>query len=117
MKAGYVRNLVRHPRVRLKVRDGLRARWHTGTAQVLSDDDARERQRWLAGRRPSTARECGCRCDASGRTCSQCGRIWMGRPRGGSAEVVILLDVESAGVLAHRRSLPHGGNSEFGNIF
>jgi hypothetical protein len=31
------------------------ARWHTGTAQVLPDDDARERQRWLAGRRPSTA--------------------------------------------------------------
>jgi len=25
------------------------ARWHTGTAHLLSDDDPRERQRWLAG--------------------------------------------------------------------
>ena len=49
MKAGYVRNLVRHPRVRVKLREGFRARWHTGTAHVLSDDDPRERQRWLAG--------------------------------------------------------------------
>ena len=49
MKAGYVRNLVRHPRVRVKMRHGLRARWHTGTAHLLWDDDPRERQRWLAG--------------------------------------------------------------------
>ena len=49
MKAGYVLNLVRHPRVRVKLRQGFRARWHTGTAHVLSDDDPRERQRWLAG--------------------------------------------------------------------
>jgi hypothetical protein len=42
-------------RHRLKLRHGIMARWHTGTAQVLPDDDARERQRWLAGRRPSTA--------------------------------------------------------------
>jgi deazaflavin-dependent oxidoreductase (nitroreductase family) len=49
MKAGYVRNLVRHPRVRVKLRKGLGAQWHTGTAHVLSDDDPRERQRWLAG--------------------------------------------------------------------
>ena len=55
MKAGYVRNIAANPHVRLKLREGLRARWHTGTAQVLTDDDARERQRWLAGRRPSTA--------------------------------------------------------------
>ena len=54
MKAGYVRNLVRHPRVRLKLREGFSARWHTGTAHVLSDDDPRERQRWLAGQVPST---------------------------------------------------------------
>jgi deazaflavin-dependent oxidoreductase (nitroreductase family) len=54
MKAGYVRNIVANPRVRLKLRHGL-ARWYTGTAQVLPDDDARERLRWLAGRRPSTA--------------------------------------------------------------
>ena len=55
MKAGYVRNIKENPRVRLKLREGFRARWHTGKAQVLPDDDARERQRWLAGRRPSAA--------------------------------------------------------------
>jgi deazaflavin-dependent oxidoreductase (nitroreductase family) len=48
MKAGYVRNLVRHPRVRVKLRKGLGAQWYAGTAHVLSDDDPRERQRWLA---------------------------------------------------------------------
>jgi len=54
MKAGYVRNLVHHSRVRVKLRKGLGAQWHTGTAHVLSDDDPRERQRWLAGQLPST---------------------------------------------------------------
>jgi deazaflavin-dependent oxidoreductase (nitroreductase family) len=48
MKAGYVRNIAHNPRVRLKLREGLRARWHSGTAQVLSADDPRARQRWLA---------------------------------------------------------------------
>src|SRR5713226_5174650 len=42
-KAGYVRNIVGNPRVRLKLRHGLRARWHTGTAHLLFDDDPRER--------------------------------------------------------------------------
>jgi deazaflavin-dependent oxidoreductase (nitroreductase family) len=37
-KAGYVRNIEANPRVHLKLRDGLRARWFTGTAHVLSDD-------------------------------------------------------------------------------
>jgi len=32
------------------------ARWRTGTAQVLPDDDPRKRQRWLAGQLPSSAR-------------------------------------------------------------
>jgi hypothetical protein len=54
MNAGYVRNLLHHPRVRLKLREGIRARWHTGTAHVLSDDDPRKRQRWLAGQLPSS---------------------------------------------------------------
>ena len=49
MKSGYVLNLVRHPRVRVKLRKGFGARWYTGTTHVLSDDDPRERQRWLAG--------------------------------------------------------------------
>jgi deazaflavin-dependent oxidoreductase (nitroreductase family) len=48
MKAGYVCNIASNPRVRLKLRDGLRARWHTGTAHLLPDDDPRQRQRWLA---------------------------------------------------------------------
>ena len=55
MKAGYVRNLVRHPRVRLKLREGFRVRWHNGTAHLLPEDDPRERQRWLAGQLPSSA--------------------------------------------------------------
>jgi deazaflavin-dependent oxidoreductase (nitroreductase family) len=51
MKAGYVRNIAHNPRVQLKLRNGLRARWHPGTAHVLSDD---ERQRWLAGQLPGS---------------------------------------------------------------
>ena len=54
MKAGYIRNIAANPRVRLKLRDGLRARWYTGTAHVLWDDDPRARQRWLAGQLPSS---------------------------------------------------------------
>ena len=54
-KAGYVRNIVGNPRVRLKLRDGLRARWYTGTAHALFDDDPAERQRWLANQLPSSA--------------------------------------------------------------
>ena len=42
----YVRNIQRHPCVRVKVG----ARWYSGTAQILADDDPRERLRWL--RRP-----------------------------------------------------------------
>jgi deazaflavin-dependent oxidoreductase (nitroreductase family) len=54
MKAGYVRNIAHNPRVRLKLRKGLRAHWYTGTAHVLSDDDPRKRQRWLTGQLPSS---------------------------------------------------------------
>ncbi len=54
MKAGYVRNIAQNPRVRLKLHEGFRARWHTGTAHVLSDDDPRKRQKWLAGQLPSS---------------------------------------------------------------
>ena len=54
-KAGYVRNIVDSPRIRLKLRDGLRARWYTGTAHLLSEDDPRERQHWLANQLPSSA--------------------------------------------------------------
>jgi len=55
VKAGYVRNIQANPHVRVKVRNGLRARWREGTAHVLYEDDARERQRWLAAQLPSSA--------------------------------------------------------------
>jgi deazaflavin-dependent oxidoreductase (nitroreductase family) len=47
-KAGYVRNIEANPRVRLKLREGFRSRWHTGTTHILPDDDPRARQDWLA---------------------------------------------------------------------
>jgi deazaflavin-dependent oxidoreductase (nitroreductase family) len=51
-KAGYVRNLEHDPRVRIKIRQGLRYTWREGTAQVLPDDDTRERQRALGKGHP-----------------------------------------------------------------
>lgn len=53
--AGYVRNMLGDSRVRVKVREGLRSRWYSGTANVLRDDDPRERQRWLAQQLPGSA--------------------------------------------------------------
>jgi len=55
MKAGYIRNIESDPHVRLKLREGLRYHWYTGTAHLLADDDPRERQRWLANQLPSSA--------------------------------------------------------------
>ncbi len=55
MHSGYVRNIKRNPSVRLKVRKRLRWIWITGIAYLLSDDDPRERQRWLARARPGTS--------------------------------------------------------------
>jgi hypothetical protein len=55
MKAGYVLNMASNPRVRVKLRDGFRARWQTGTAHLLPDDDPRARQRWLAEQLPGSA--------------------------------------------------------------
>lgn len=54
-KAGYVRNIAKNPYVRVKLREGFRARWHTGTASLLTHDDPRERQRWLAQQHPGSA--------------------------------------------------------------
>jgi len=54
-RAGYIRNILSDPHVRVKIRKGLRSRWYSGTAQVLSEDDPRERQRWLAQQLPSSA--------------------------------------------------------------
>src|SRR5258708_20095617 len=56
MKAGYVRNIERDPHVRLKLREGFRTRWHTGTAHPLPDDDPRYRHPWLKIPLPTTPR-------------------------------------------------------------
>jgi len=55
VKAGYVRNIARNSRVRVKIREGFRMRWHAGTACLLAEDDACERQRWLAQHAPHSA--------------------------------------------------------------
>jgi deazaflavin-dependent oxidoreductase (nitroreductase family) len=55
MNAGYVCNIEHDPQVRLKLREGLTYLWHAGTAHLLTDDDPRERQRWLASQLPSSA--------------------------------------------------------------
>jgi len=55
MKSGYVRNIVNNPRVRVKIREGFRLRWHTGTASLLPVDDPPERQRWLSRQQPGSA--------------------------------------------------------------
>ena len=51
MRAGYVCNIEKNPRVRLKVPND----WYTGTAHLLLDDDPLERQQWLAKNLPSSA--------------------------------------------------------------
>jgi deazaflavin-dependent oxidoreductase (nitroreductase family) len=55
-KAAYVRNIERNPRVRVKVRDSNGLRWHEGDGRVLTDDDPRARQKWLAGKAPGAAK-------------------------------------------------------------
>jgi deazaflavin-dependent oxidoreductase (nitroreductase family) len=54
MQADYVRNLAKNPRVRLKLRNGILARWRTGTANLFPHDDPRARQRWLAQKLPAS---------------------------------------------------------------
>ncbi|MBV8206002.1 MAG: nitroreductase family deazaflavin-dependent oxidoreductase [Acidobacteria bacterium] len=56
MHSAYVRNIMQNSRVRLRIRNGFRLTWRTGTAYVLPDDDARERQHWLAARRLGAGR-------------------------------------------------------------
>src|SRR5262249_24071644 len=56
-RAQYVRNIQANPHVRVKarparLRDGLRMRWHSGTAHLMADDDARGRHRELGTGRP-----------------------------------------------------------------
>ncbi len=47
MRANYVRNLQRDPRVRVRLRQGLRYRWVPGIATVMVDDDVLARQRMI----------------------------------------------------------------------
>jgi deazaflavin-dependent oxidoreductase (nitroreductase family) len=54
-KARCIRNIASDPHVRVKLREGLMARWHTGTAKLLGDDDPHERQRWLKNQLPGSA--------------------------------------------------------------
>jgi len=77
IKAGYVRNIERDPRVRLKLREGLRTRWHMGTAHLLPDDDPSERQRWLSNQLPSSAGNSRWQFACSERSFSLCGLIWI----------------------------------------
>ncbi len=46
--ADWVRNIEANPRVRVKVRTGPGGAWRGGTAHILDDDDARQRQRILS---------------------------------------------------------------------
>jgi deazaflavin-dependent oxidoreductase (nitroreductase family) len=56
LRAGYVRNIQRNPRVRIKVRDGaIRSRWRTGTAHLLPEDDTRRRQKAITRGKPGRA--------------------------------------------------------------
>jgi deazaflavin-dependent oxidoreductase (nitroreductase family) len=52
MRAGYVRNIARDPRVRVRLRVGLRYRWVPGVAEILPDEDAPARQREIIRWRP-----------------------------------------------------------------
>jgi deazaflavin-dependent oxidoreductase (nitroreductase family) len=45
MRAGYVRNIGHDPRVRIRLRVGLRYRWVSGVAEILPGEDALARQR------------------------------------------------------------------------
>jgi deazaflavin-dependent oxidoreductase (nitroreductase family) len=56
LKAGYVRNIRRNPRVRVKVRDrAIRSRWRTGTAHLLPEDDPLQRQKQISRGKPGRA--------------------------------------------------------------
>jgi deazaflavin-dependent oxidoreductase (nitroreductase family) len=54
-RAAYVRNIAADPRVRVRIRDGRRQVWRSGTATPLPDDDPIERQRWLGETGPGRA--------------------------------------------------------------
>jgi deazaflavin-dependent oxidoreductase (nitroreductase family) len=64
-RADWMRNIEANPRVRIKVASWPRTRWRAGTAQILDDDDPRERQRIL-GRGNLARRLCVCTSAAMG---------------------------------------------------
>jgi deazaflavin-dependent oxidoreductase (nitroreductase family) len=56
-QAAYARNIRANPKVRVRarpvrLRDGLRTQWRTGTAHPIPDDDARARHHRLGSGRP-----------------------------------------------------------------
>ena len=55
IRANYVRNIDRDPRVRVRLRIGWRYRWVTGIATVMPDDDALARQRRIIAWHPLRA--------------------------------------------------------------
>lgn len=55
LRAGYVRNLARDPRVRVRVRVGLRYRWFDGIAEIRPQDDPLARQRAVIAWHPLRA--------------------------------------------------------------
>jgi deazaflavin-dependent oxidoreductase (nitroreductase family) len=55
VRSGYVRNLIANPRVRVRVRCGLRFVWHNGTATVMFHDDPLARQREICRWHPLRA--------------------------------------------------------------
>jgi deazaflavin-dependent oxidoreductase (nitroreductase family) len=52
VRAQYVKNIRANPRVRVRVRRGLRQQWLTGTAHILPDEDPRARQRQICRAKP-----------------------------------------------------------------
>jgi deazaflavin-dependent oxidoreductase (nitroreductase family) len=54
-RAGYVRNIAHDPRVRVRLRSGLRYRWVDGTATIRPDDDPLARQRSIIAWHPMRA--------------------------------------------------------------
>ena len=55
LRANYVRNIARDPRVRVRLRIGWRYRWVAGVATVRPDDDALARQRRIIAWHPLRA--------------------------------------------------------------
>ena len=51
-RAQYVKNIQASPKVRVRVRRGVRHQWRRGIAHILADDDSRARQRTLCRGKP-----------------------------------------------------------------